>query len=491
MSILGIDIGSTGCKAAAYTDDGRLIGHAYREYEARFSGRFAMLSPAVVWQSVKECIKEAASACEKDLIKALSVSSMSDTFTPIDKDGEPLCDSIMSFDSRASELVEEMKAVYDPHELYMLSGMPMHPLHPFFKIIWLKDNNPSLFNTTHKYLFYEDYILYKLGAQPSVSYSNAGRSMLFDYARTRWAKEQLSICGINESQLSDPYPSGAAVGQVSKSGSEETGLPKGVKLVVGGFDQACCAAACGVFKKGSVVDTTGTNEILFFVTDMSDREVLYEKHLSFSHHVYGDTFSSFGHIFNAGGALKWYRDLFYKKDMGYDEITDMMPEGPTAIFFLPFLSGIGTPEMLCDIRGAFFGLSLSTDRFEISKAILEGVTMEMRYNTSLIEDITGSHIDSVVSVGGASKSELWMQLKADITGKTIEGFEGIEPGCAGAAILAGVGAGLYSDAIEGYKTFSKHLKKKSYTPNIKNCQAYENRYKEYCELRSKLLYRSL
>ena len=421
MSLLGIDIGSTGCKAALYTDDGIICAYAYREYKVRFSGQFAQLCPSVVWLSIKQCIKETVAKAKEDPVKALSISSMSDTFTPIGEDAEPLCDSIMSFDSRASNLTEDMKTFCDPYELYMLSGMPMHPLHPLFKIAWLKENSPGLFKRVSRFMFYEDYILYRLGAKPSVSYSNAGRSMLFDYTEKKWGSKQLELCGIDESKLSVPFPSGTVAGEISRSVSEETGLPKGAKLVVGGFDQACCAAACGVFQKGGVVDTTGTNEILFFIADMSDRDVLYKNNFSFSYHVIDDVFTSFGHMFNAGGALRWYRDLIYNENKSYDEITVQMPKMPTSLHFMPFLSGMGTPEMEYDKRGALFGLSLETGRPEISKAILEGVTMEMRYNTHLIEDITSSHIDSIISVGGASKSNLWMQLKADITGKTYRG----------------------------------------------------------------------
>ena len=220
---------------------------------------------------------------------------------------------------------------------------------------------------------------------------------------------------------------------------------------------------------------------------MNDREVLYKNRLSFSHHVCEDTFCSFGQVFNAGGAFKWYRDLFYDENMSYPDITKSMPQDPTDIYFLPFLTGMGTPEMLSDIRGAFFNLSLSTDKHIISKAILEGVTFEMRYNLELIENIIESSVYNVVSVGGASKSDLWMQLKADITGKTIYGYDGLEPGSAGAAILAGVGAGIFCDAQQGCEHFKKHYNEKCFKPDMRNTKSYEDKYKEYCNFRIKLL----
>ena len=265
MSLLGVDIGSTGCKAAVYTEQGRLISSSYKEYKVLYKGQSAELKPQKVWECVKACIKKVVLDCGNDTVKALSVSSMSDTFTPFDKDGKPLTHSVMSFDSRAGLEVEELKESCDSYELYMLSGMPMHPMHPLFKLKWINKNMPKLQKRVWKFMFYEDYILYMLGACPCVSYSNAGRSMLFDYTEKKWAKALLEKCGIDETKLPETHPSGTVVGEVSEQASVMTGLPARAKLVVGGFDQACCAAACGVLEKGNVVDTTGTNEIFFLL----------------------------------------------------------------------------------------------------------------------------------------------------------------------------------------------------------------------------------
>ena len=311
MSLVGIDVGSTGCKAVAYTDVGKCIAGAYREYKVETSGYFAELESESVWKGVIECLREITCACENDSIKALSVSAMSDTMTPMSINAKPLMKSIMSFDARAMGEIEEVKARINPFQLYEITGMPLHPMHLLLKIMWLKKNRAKLEGQVWKYLSFEEYVLWKLGAEPSCSYSIAGRSMLFNNQTKSWDQELLEIFGINKNQLPLIYASGTQVGCVSKATSELTGLSQKTKLVTGGFDQACCAAACGVFEKGQMLDTTGTNEILFFIADDHDKKELFHNHFSYSYHVVEGVYSSFGHMFNAGGGIQMVQEPLF------------------------------------------------------------------------------------------------------------------------------------------------------------------------------------
>lgn len=488
MSLLGIDIGSNGCKVAAYTEDGKLISFAYKEYSIETVGSDFELSSSVVWECVLSCLLETVKRSGQDTVKAISVSSMADTFTPVLQDGTALSNSIMSFDSRAYAETREYKKRVDPFKIYQTTGMMLHPMHPAFKLAWLEKNRPEIFENAWKFLCYEDFILWKLGAEPSCSYSIAGRTMLFNNKTKEWDGDLLKSFHVDRTKLPYLYPSGCVVGSVSKEVAEKTRLPVSTKLVTGGFDQACCAVACGVFNKGEMVDTTGTNEIIFFIADKHQQRALFKNNFSYSYHVLDDSiFSSFGHMFNAGGAFKWYRSLFSEESvLSYNTITETMDQGVTNVFFLPYLTGMGTPEMRYDIQAAFYGLSLDTSRFTIAKAILEGINMELKYNIELISSLTNTPIKKLRALGGATKSSKWMQLKADVLGAVVESFSDLEAGAAGAAIIAGVGAGVFGDIQDGYKAFSRNYKKAVFMPDEDMHQQYNTKYESFKTLRNNL-----
>lgn len=486
MSLLGIDVGSTGCKVNAYTVDGYAISEAYREYPVKYSNKTTVLDADAVWASIIECIQIVSSNCERDTVEAVSVSAMADTFTPISSEGTPITDSFMSFDLRAVNETHELKNIFDQEMLYEITGMPLHPMNPASKLFWLKNNNIHVTEKAWKYLFYEDFVIWKLCGEAVCSYSIAGRTSLFNNETTNWEKSLLGACSVDEKQLPTVAPSGIELGIITKKASEITGLPSTAKIVSGGFDQACCAAACGITKNNEIIDTTGTNEILYFLTQNEEKSSLLKNNLSYSYHISNNEFASFGHIFNAGGAFKWYKSLFYSDEsISYADIIKKVPAEPSKVFFLPFLSGIGSPEMDYERNALFYGLSLSSDRYELSKSILEGITMECKYNFEMIEDIKASPIEYITSIGGAAKSDYWIQLKADILGIRIESFTDFEPGTVGSAILAGVGIGKFKDIYEGFNIFKKSYKKKIFFPDIEKHKHYIDKFIKYKYLREK------
>ena len=184
-----------------------------------------------------------------------------------------------------------------------------------------------------------------------------------------------------------------------------------------------------------------------------------------------------------GGAFKWYRNLFFNEKTAYDSITRRIPVDPTNIYFMPFLTGKGTPEMKCEQRAAFFGLSLETDKYVVAKAIQEGITMELLYNMNVINSITKTSCGSIAAVGGATKSDAWMQLKANITGSMFERYQNIEAGTVGAAMLGGVGCGIFDNIKEANFAFNQFIKKKTFYPIEDVHSIYFEKYKEYCKRR--------
>ncbi|NLF28963.1 MAG: hypothetical protein GX592_13790, partial [Clostridiales bacterium] len=341
------------------------------------------------------------------------------------------------------------------------------------------------------FLCYEDYILWRLGAEPVSSYSTASKTMYFDIHRLRWCDALLDACGLRAEQLPTPVPSGMRVGALSREISALTGIPAGVSLVSGGFDQACCALSCGVIHPGDVLDTTGTNEILFFALGSEQKRGLLDCGMNYSQHVVPDVFSSYAMIFNAGGAFRWCRDALFG-DLAshahvYDEMTGGMSDAPERILFLPFLSGIGTPELDSNAKGAFLGLTLSASRFDLAQSILEGVTFEMRYNLELVRGLTDRPVDTLTAVGGATKSDYWLQLKSDVNNVPLAVPVGLEPGACGAAMLAGIGCGAFANAEQAVSACQRHRTHREFFPRPERVRLYEEAYRRYRRARENTL----
>jgi xylulokinase len=492
LSLIGIDIGTTSCKVCALSEDGILLYSVTKEYPIKVNGRYVEIDPDDIWNAVVIGIKKVIDHVNNDTVRAISVSAMGDTFTPIAKDGSPLMNSIVSFDSRAYIEAKYIEAEIGREHIFEITGQPINSMYVCCKILWLKRNNPRIIEKVWKYFCYEEYILYKLGAEPYTSYSSAGRTMLFNNKTRQWDNTMLDICKAKTEQFSKPCNSGKVIGSVSKIVARELNLTGNVLLISGAFDQASCALACNVTNKGEVIDTTGTNEIIFFVTGNNHKDLLLNANMSFSYHAKKNTYCSFGQIFNAGGSLRWYRDRFFCKtkeesqiDM-YNLIEKNMPVKETGIFFLPYLSGMGTPEMDTSARGAFYGLMLDTDKYKLAKAILEGTVYELNINLDLIKKISGESINTLKAVGGATNSPTWMQLKADITNCMVEAYHGLETGAIGAAILAGRGCNVFKSLREGSIAVSRHRKKTVYLPNKEKSKIYKEEYSKYLMLREKM-----
>ena len=485
MAVLGLDLGNTACKAAIYEEDGVCTARAYREYAARHASAAAEMDPEVLWGSMVQCIRALPDRLRAG-VEAVAVSSMSDCVIAVDRAGRPLGDAILSYDSRAAAQAREIGDLLGDEAVFRLTGVAPHPMHMAPKCRRLAQVSPEVLAGAAWVMGVEEYILWKPGAPPTVSYSTAGRTMLFALQQKRWVPALLDLAGLRAEQLPTPAPGGVRVGTVTPAAAAETGLEPGTSLVSGGFDQACCAMAAGVFQYGQLLDTTGTNEILYLPVRQEAMDLVYRSRMNVSHH-WGDVHATFAQILQAGGAFKWIRGILSGCGAGrlsYDALTAAMPPESTGIFFLPFLSGSGTPDMEPGRRAAFWGVSAEATAQDLAKAVLEGVCYEMAYNLERLTEILGAAPEGICAVGGAAASDTWMQLKADITGRSFTVPRGLDPGTAGAAILAGVGCGLWT-AEEGSKRIRRGLEIRTYEPDPESAAAYRRLLADYAALRNR------
>lgn len=485
MLLLGLDVGNSGCKAGVYDDQGTRKARTYREYSAAIIGETATIDPMEVWDAVAACIREIPAKI-RDQIGSLAVSSMSDSLILLDQQDRVMGLAILSYDGRAGSQAGEFSRQFGAADIFSQTGLSPHPMHMASKCRWLLEHHPEKLEAAAYILSFEDFLLRKLGSEPAVSFSTAARSMLFDVNEHRFIPALVRWAGLREGQLPKAFEGGTAVGQISKSAAQVTGLAENVTLVAGGFDQTCCAIAGGIFLPGQLLDTTGTNEILYFPLEPKKPERLFDANMNVSHHFL-QTQAAFAQVWQAGGALKWIRGLlsaFSGTACSYETLLASLPNEPTGVFFLPFLAGSGTPDMQPRRRAALHHLSIDTTGPMLVKAILEGICYEMAYNMDMISGITGMIPRQVCAAGGATASNAWMQLKADISGQTFSVYKNLDPGTAGAAMFAGIGAGVFAGPQEGFGAISSHLQRKTYPPTTRQFNKYAPLREAYASLRA-------
>lgn len=489
MSLLGIDIGTTGCKAAVFSEKGDLISSACEEYNVqRPKSGWAELDAVEVWEQTKKSIKRAVSGSPFDLVQALAVSSLGEAMVPVTKDRRILGPSILCLDIRGEEYMEHLSGILPNEYLYQVNGNTLGNHYGLTKLKWLKEHQPVLYEQTYKFLLWGSFVSFMFGAEPKVDYSLANRTLLFDIKRETWSKQLLEFAELDDFKLPDVVPSGTVIGTVSKHIADELGLSSKVAIVAGAHDQCANALGCGVVEEGRATYGMGTFVCITPVFSCLLEPAIMIKHgLNTEHHTVQGKYVSF--IYNQGGSIvKWFRDTFAAAEnrqaekIGRDIYSDLIseiPEKPSSVMILPHFAPTGPPAFISDSRGVITGLQLETTRGDILKGILEGTTF---YLKECVESLpgTGIEISEFRAVGGGSRSDVWIQICADIMSRPFIRPKITEAGTLGSAIIAGVGKGIFAS----YKTGVEAMVRldRIFEPDRKKQKVYENRFGKYKQL---------
>jgi len=490
MSLMGIDIGTTGTKAVVFDEDGKMLATAYRTYEEKFPRPgWVEMDPDLMWKAVREVICQAASGVANDPVKAIGCSVLGEAVTPVDKNHRPLYNTLPSVDARCKAQVEWWEENLGADEIYAITGQPLHTSYSLNKILWLRDEMPDIYKRTWKFLLWEDLFCCWLGLVPAIEYSLASRTMAFDIRQRAWSERMLEAAKLSPNQLAQLLPAGNPLGEIPAFLASELGLPKGVVVTVTGHDVINGAFGAGVIEDGQAVLTIGTTESIVAALDQPSlsRELRTEKFACYCHTVPGK-YAALAYSTCSGNLLRWYRDHFASRDVDeaarlgvnvYDLLTAKANLGHSGMLLLPHFVGSGTPYLDPESRGALIGLSLATSPEDILAAILEGTTFELRVNMDAFEK-AGISIREMRSVGGGARSDRWLQLTADITGKPIVRLEVTESGCLGSAIQAGIASGVYTSYRKALDRLIRLGKR--FEPDRANTQRYEELYATYRNL---------
>ena len=487
MSLLGIDVGTTGCKAAAFSVDGLCLSTAYREY-ATLQPRpgWAELDSRHVMACVKETVAEAASETAADPVSALCVSTMGEAMTPVTEDREILGNSILSVDLRGAEHVRRLEAEFGREAFYAVNPNILAPNYSLPKLLWLRENDPECYARTWKFLLWGDLVAFLFGCEPATSYSHANRTLLFDIHKEDWSEPLLEWSGVDREKLPRCVPSGTVLGAVCPAVAEELGLPGGVKVVVGGHDQRCNALGAGIYQAGRAVCGIGTVECIAPVYGrIPGADEMLPLNLNVEHHILDGLYLSF--IYNQSGVLvKWFRDTFARgetiagKDRDiYGALMSEMPPEPTGLLSLPHFEITGAPDFITDSAGVIAGLRTNTTRGEILKALIEGSTFFFMKTIQSLKKL-GIDTSEFAATGGGAKSDAWLQIKADIFGIPFVRLAHTECGILGAAMLAGIATGAFKNAQESAAQFVR--RERVFEPHAGRHAAYAELYAKYQRL---------
>ena len=493
MSLLGIDLGTTGCKVAIFDRFGEVLSMEYKEHPLIHPKEgWVEIDPNFIWNNIINLLKKANQKVKKDKVKAFSISCQGEAIIPVDKDGNSLYNAIVTFDSRTRQQYEFWKRTLGEKKIFKITGMPLHPMYSINKIMWIQKNLKYIYKKTYKFLCFEDYIFSKFGIIPTIDYSLAARTMAFDITSKNWSEEILKEAKVSIDLLPEVRPSAEIVGEICPTISNKVGLGKSIFGVTGGHDQACGAFGAGIIEENTAINATGTSDVIATVlNEIYLTDSMLKNNYPCYPYVVKDKYLTTTFNLTGGLLLRWYRDNFCyeekkiarkKKVNVYTLIDENIFKKPVNIFILPHFVGSGTPYIDSKSKGIMMGLDLEVDKAKITRAILESNAYDLKMNLEMLRK-SGVNVNKIIAIGGGAKSDRWIQIKSDILGKKIVTLKNPEAASLGAALLAGVAIGEYrsfNDAVENAVSEDK-----SFYPSENNNKPYNKRYKIYKDIYSK------
>jgi xylulokinase len=481
--LMGIDVSTTGVKALIIARDGTVIASANTNQP--ISTPFPLWSeqdPADWWKSSLNSIRQVLmqSGINGEQIAAIGLTGQMHGLTLLDEKGIVLRPAILWNDQRTAVQCDEIRARIGRKRLIEITGNDALTGFTAPKILWVRHNEPDIYARTRHILLPKDYVRYLLTGVFAVDCADGAGTILFDLKTRDWSPEVLKALDIPLEWLPKTYESIQVTGTITAEAAALTGLKAGTLVVAGGGDQAAQAVGVGAVRPGIAALTLGTSGVVFATTNGPFIEPEGRLH-AFCHAV-PDRWHLMGVMLSAAGSLRWFRDTLVP-GMDYESLiapAEKVKAGCEGLLFLPYLTGERTPHPDPLARGAFAGLTVRHTRAHLTRAVLEGVSFGLRDSFELIKTSGLTEIQQVRVSGGGAKSQLWRQIIANVFNVELVTVNTIEGAAYGAALLAGVGCGIFSDV----DTACLHAVKITDTtsPQADEVENYEHLYAIYRDL---------
>jgi xylulokinase len=446
--LIGLDISTTGAKALLIDESGTVVAsHTTPQPISNPKPLWSEQNPQDWWQGIADAIRTVLTETgATDHVAAIGLTGQMHGLVCLDDSGKVLRPAILWNDQRTQAECDWITETVGAQILIQLTGNRALTGFTAPKIIWVRNHEPDVYSQIAHILLPKDYIRFKLSGDYCTDLAGAAGTLLLDVENRQWSEEVLNALDIPREWMPKTHEGPAITGVVSESAARETGLKTGTPIVGGGGDQGAQAVGVGAVEPGIVALTVGTSGVVFAPLGSYAYEPEGRLH-AFCHAVPGQ-WHFMGVMLSAAGSLQWYRDTL-APGVSFDELTaeaaDVSP-GCDGLQFLPYLSGERTPHPDPLARGAFIGLTTRHTRGHMTRAVMEGVAFGLRDSFELIKQSkAGREINQVRVSGGGAKSPLWRQIMADVFGAALVTVEALEGAAYGAALLAGVGAGVWPD----------------------------------------------
>ncbi|MHB1628024.1 MAG: xylulokinase [Bacilli bacterium] len=478
--VLTIDLGSTACKAVLFSGTGATLATASVSYPTWHPDHVrAEQHPDDWWQATTKAVRRAMEeACERGSIHVamIALTSQRETLLPLDRGGRPLHSAMLWMDTRGVERVRE--AVYDRgYPIREWTGLVPSASYFAGKIHWLNRHHPDIAERTAVYVQPKDYMLYRMSGVLATDRSLASRTLLYNIITQDWQEELLEFFGVARSGLPEVYPSNACVARVKAETAAEWGIAEHTPILLGGGDRQCEVLGSGI-EHGEVMEATGTTSNIACAVDnpaqyASDR-------MTCSAHVLENEWILEQGMSTTGAVVDWLHSLIAAGNdfPGIDDAIQKSSPGASGLIAFPFFMGARAPRWNPNAQGAILGLTLSHRREDIYRAILEGVSYELRYAIQTYEQI-GVPVRRIRLIGGGARLKSWNQLKADIYRKRLASPKIVHAAAFGAFLLAAREMEWISSYEQGQKMNPVMA---IYHPDLKNTDLYEAGYQTYTQL---------
>lgn len=488
--LLGIDVGTSACKIAVFDRNGTVLETATGEYEVYYPQTgWAEQDPDEWWRVICSTMKYifSKSQIKPEEIAGIGIDGQSWSAIAVDKEGSVLTNTPIWMDTRANDICSELSEKVGEQRIFEVAGNSLQPSYSTAKIIWYQRNMPEVYENIYKVLQSNSYIAYKLTGQMTQDLSQGYGFHCFDMHTGTWDQAMCEALGIPAQILPDIHPCHEVIGAVTKAAAAQSGLAEGTPVVAGGLDAACGTLGAGVIHAGETQEQGGQAGGMSICIDSYKAD----PRLILSCHVVPGKWLLQGGTTGGGGVMRWLEKEFggFEREEGrktgkssldlFNEAAGSVPPGSDGLIFLPYMAGERSPLWNPYAKGVYYGMDFGKTKGHFIRAAMEGVAMSLRHNLEVAAE-AGAAVDVLRAMGGSANSLLWTQIKSDVTGKPVIVPSSDTATTLGAAILAGVGVGIYQDFEEAVKLTVEN--KRYHVPNHADSKIYDRNYRKYLSL---------
>ncbi|MDM5329495.1 xylulokinase [Neobacillus sp. CF12] len=477
--VIGVDLGTSAVKILLVNQNGAVCQEVSKSYPLIIEkSGYSEQNPEEWVEKTIAGLAELIQQFDGDVndIEGISFSGQMHGLVLLDDNNQVLRNAILWNDTRTTKQCQEIYDVVGRNRLLDVTKNPALEGFTLPKILWVKENEPLIFEKASVFLLPKDYLRYRLTGNIHMEYSDAAGTLLLNVAKREWSPEVLEAFDLSTEFCPPLVESHAFVGTLSAELAQATGLSEAIKVFAGGADNACGAIGSGILSEGKTLASIGTSGVVLAYEQRNDLD--FEGKVHYFNHSEENAYYTMGVTLAAGYSLSWFKDTFAKEEAFelFLEGVDEIHAGSNGLLFTPYIVGERTPHADSTIRGSFIGVDAAHERKHFARAVLEGITFSLNESIEIFRS-SGKTIDSIISIGGGAKNETWLQMQADIFDAKIEKLTSEQGPGMGAAMLAAYGCGWYPSLKECAQTFIQTAK--TYYPIPENVEAYKKLFTIY------------